>query len=89
MKTPEPVAKNASVQVKYTVHSCVEQAIPIKAMVGDREIDATVPGLIVELTNEQHGHTFKFTPKDDKDLEAHKKMFEPDTEVVVQFSKGA
>lgn len=75
-------------KITYTVHSCVEEPVAVKAMVNKREVEATVTGLVVELVDDTHGHTFRFAPADDKEMTAHKRLFEPGAHVVASFSKG-
>lgn len=75
-------------QLLYTVHSVVPEAVSVTAMLGDREVSATVPGLTVELVGVGHtaGHTYKFVPTGDADMAAHMVMFEIGNTIAVGFS---
>jgi len=75
-------------KMPYTVHSCVEEPVAVKAMVGDREVEAMMPGLVVEMVSGTHGHTFRLAPTDDKEMAAFKNLFKTGQSVVATFSKG-
>jgi hypothetical protein len=65
-------------QIDYTVHSAVVEKVPVTASYNGQEISALVDGLTVELVSNgdmEHGHTFRFVPKGDEDLQAHRDMF--------------
>ena len=73
--------------ITYTVHSAVREQVATKAMVGSREIDASVPGLIVEMTaGDKHGHTWQFVPATDAEMQEAETMFVPGSTVVVTFT---
>jgi hypothetical protein len=77
--------------VTYTVHSVVEDAMPVKAVLNGRTVNATVPGLVVELvcSAEVHGHSYKFVPDSDAEFDALKALFVVGQTVVATFTKGA
>lgn len=58
-------------QFKYTVHSAHVTEFPVKAIVGGKEIEAKVPGVVIELVSDDGsmGHTFRYIPEDASDLE--------------------
>lgn len=75
-------------QFTYVVHSAVRESVSVKAMVGDREIDAPVPGLTVEMVEGgQHSLTRHFVPQSDEEMREAEAMFSPGSPVVVTFSK--
>lgn len=72
--------------IEYTVHSCVTEPVAVRARLGDREIDATVPGLVVELVDgTTHGHTFRLVPADDEDMASKRELFTPGNRVRATF----
>lgn len=83
--------------LEYTVHSCEDAKVPTTAKVGGRDVEASLPGLIVELVDDVqghgvgHGHTFRLVPESDAEFEKHKKLFAPGNRVRLSFSavKGA
>lgn len=77
-----------ALKITYKVHSCVEQPVSVRAMLGEREVNATVPGLVVELVDgETHGHTFRFVPSSDDDMAAHKETFSVGSTVAATFEQ--
>lgn len=48
-------------QIKYTVHSCVEDEAMVKAMVDGAEVPAKIKCLVIEATSsdDSMGHTFR------------------------------
>lgn len=66
-------------EIEYTVHSCGESAVSVAAKLGDREVQATVPGLVVELVSSgesgEHGHTFRFVPEGEEHMAELKALF--------------
>jgi hypothetical protein len=72
----------------YTVHSAVQERVPVKAQLHGVDVDAHVPGLTVELIggDAEHGHTFRFVPRDAADLAAHVALFQPGARVQAEFS---
>lgn len=75
-------------QFTYVVHSAVRESVSVKAMVGDREIDAPVPGLVVEMTGDgSHSLTRRFVPQSDDEMREAEAMFSPGSPVLVTFSK--
>lgn len=84
-----------ALMLEYVVHSCVEVPVETKAMLGDREVSATVPGLVVELVSPEddlhghgagHGHTFRLTPDSNSELEEKKKLFKVGNRIRLDFS---
>lgn len=77
-------------EIDYTVHSCGESRVSVVAKLGDRDVQATVPGLVVELVSSsghgEHGHTFRFVPTDDEDMAALKELFGVGNAVKATFS---
>jgi hypothetical protein len=73
-------------QIKYTVSSCTENEVAVKATVAGREVEAKIPGLVVELMSEDGGmgHTYRLTPDD---FEAAKDFFTIGEDVILTFSK--
>ena len=73
-------------EIKYIVHSCSETDVAVKATVAGREVMATIPGLVVELTSddESMGHTYRFTPDD---LDEAKALFTIGAQITITFSK--
>jgi hypothetical protein len=71
--------------IVYTITSCTEDEVPVKAIVAGKTVDAKMAGLVVEATSScgGMGHTFRFTPDD---MEAAKVMFAVGAEVVSTFS---
>jgi hypothetical protein len=74
-------------EIKYTVHSCNQEDVTVKAMVAGREVDAKITGLVVELVSDcgQMGHTFRLQPAD---LTEAAKFFAVGEEIVLSFSKA-
>lgn len=75
-------------ELNYIVHSCVEDAVAITVTVKGREVQATVPGLVVEIVGEDGGmsHTLRLTPDD---IEAAKELFAVGNAVTSTFTKTA
>jgi hypothetical protein len=73
--------------IKYTVASCNQEDVIVKAMVGGREVDAKIAGLVVELVSDcgQMGHTFRLQPAD---LDEALEFFATGEEIVLTFSKA-
>ena len=74
--------------IDYVVHSCITEPISIKATLNGREVNATVPWLVVELVSADkiHGHTFKFVPEGDEDMAAKLAMFTVGNQVRCDFT---
>lgn len=74
-------------KIDYTVHSVATEKVPVKAMMGEREVSALVDGLTVELVGGDgvHGHTFRFVPTSDEDMQAHRDLFMVGNKVVATF----
>lgn len=53
-------------KIRYTVESVVAELIPVTAKVGDREIQASAPGLTIDTRSEDGSmcHTFRFLDED-------------------------
>ena len=60
--------------IVYTITSCTEDEVAVKAIVAGKTVDAKMAGLVVEATSScgGMGHTFRFTPDD---MDAAKAMF--------------
>ena len=71
--------------ITYTVTSCVEDEVVVKAIVAGQEVDAKITGLVVEVTSADGGmgHTYRFTPSD---MEAAKAMFAVGETVTATFA---
>ena len=74
-------------KIKYRVHSVRPEQFPVKAKMGEREVDATVPGLVVELVRQRHGHTFRVVPDSEDELKAATELFQPGAKVQATFEK--
>lgn len=76
-------------KMRYTVHSVVQERVPVVAHLNGVPVDAHVPGLTVELVggDAEHGHTFRFIPKDADDMQAHRDLFQPGAVVQADFSR--
>lgn len=75
--------------IEYTVHSCVTEPVAVRARLGDRDVDATIPGLVVELVDgDTHGHTFRIVPADADDMAAKRELFTPGDRVRVTFERA-
>lgn len=81
--------------LEYIVHSCDEVKVATKAMLGDREVEANVPGLVVELVQAEddphghadpHGHTFRLLPATDAELAKNRAMFAAGNRVRLSFA---
>lgn len=72
-------------QIKYTVSSCTQDEVTVKAIVAGQEVDAKIPGLVVEATSVDGGmgHTFRLTPIDMTEAMA---MFTTGAEITLTFS---
>lgn len=65
-----------SVKVTRTVHSVHQQSFPMAAKTADgRDVQAMVPGLVVELVGERHTHTETIVPSSDQEMIALKDLF--------------
>ena len=73
-------------KVKYRVHSAKPETVAVKAMLGGREVDATVPGLTVEMTRARFSHTFRFVPDSADELAAAVELFKPGAKVDASFT---
>jgi hypothetical protein len=74
-------------EIRYTVASCNQEDVTVKAMVAGREVDAKIAGLVVELVSDcgQMGHTFRLQPAD---LAEAQELFAIGAEIVLTFSKA-
>lgn len=72
----------------YTVTSCTEDEVSVKAIVAGKSVDAKMAGLVVEASSScgGMGHTFRLTPDD---MDAAKAMFTVGNEVSVTFAAVA
>ncbi len=72
-------------EVNYTVHSCTEDAVVVKALVAGREVEATIMGLVVELNSEDGtmSHVLRLTPEDMAEAKA---MFAVGNKVTSTFT---
>lgn len=63
--------------IDYVVHSCGTTFVAVKATLNGREVDATVPGLVVEMISSDgiHGHTFRFVPEGEDDMTQKQVLF--------------
>jgi hypothetical protein len=75
-------------KLNYQVHSVNREDVPMRVTVGGREIDAKVPGLVVELVHEGNGHTFRFTPDTDEEFAAAEALFTPGAVISATFAAG-
>lgn len=75
-------------RLNYQVHSAQREDVPMRVTVNGREVDAKVPGLVVELVHEGAGHTFRFTPDSDEEFAAAEALFVPGAAVAVTFAAG-
>lgn len=75
-------------KLNYTVNSCVRDNFTVRAKVSNREVDATIPGLVVEMVSEDEamGHTYRFVPED---LEKAEAEYQPGAIVEVSFKVTA
>lgn len=71
--------------LEYTVHSVTTEKVPVETEYRGKPISALVDGLTVELVNDGHGHTFRFVPEGDEDLQAHQAIFQVGKKVHVTF----
>lgn len=84
-----PVDTVAPIKVSYRVHSVAEEPVPVTATYRGADVNATVPGLVVELTDDagRHGHIFHFIPETGDDLEYHRRLFRRGAAVTLTFGK--
>lgn len=77
-----------SVTLTYKVHSVADDPIEVVADYNGQPVKAYVPGLVVELTDEQnnHGHIYRFLP-DDSNFGEHRALFQRGQTVTLTFSK--
>ena len=77
------------IRVSYRVHSIAEEPIPVTATYRGAAVDATVPGLCVELTDDagRHGHIFHFIPESGDELAELRRLFVRGHAVTLNFSK--
>lgn len=69
---------------KGEVHSCTEVALPVKALFEGNEVEASVPGLVIEVTSgEGRSWTFDYVAQGVDDLAAQKLAYAPGTTVEV------
>lgn len=61
--------------VKYEVHSSHGAPVTVTATVSGREVEASVPGLVVELVGNGCGHTFRLLPDSHEHLMQMREMF--------------
>ncbi len=75
-------------QIKYTVTSCTQDEVTVKALVAGQEVDAKIPGLVVEATSIDGGmgHTFRLTPAD---MSEAMDLFSVGAEITLTFSPTA
>jgi hypothetical protein len=79
-------------KVQYVVHSMVVEPVTVQAIFEDETVTATINGLTIELvqigekSTHKHGHTFRFVPSGDADMQAHKDMFAVGNEVAAEFT---
>lgn len=74
---------------EYTVHGAVREPVHVRAMMNGREVDATIPGLTVELVSATHGHTFRLEPGSDEEMAEAVAMFAPGAKVAAVFHQTA
>lgn len=79
--------------IEYTVHSCHETELPVEAEVRGRKARAYLPSLVVELVQnddeavgEPHGHTFRLCPKNEREMERMRGLFEVGARIKATFS---
>lgn len=72
-------------EITYIVQTCDIQEVTVKASVNGKEVDAKVPGLVVQMVSEDGsmGHTFRFMPDD---LEAAKAEFPIGSKMTASFA---
>lgn len=77
-------------KIEYVVHSAVVERVPVTATIADRQVEALVDGLTVELVggDSNHGHTFRFVPHGAEDMAEHKAMFKVGNKVTATFTAG-
>lgn len=75
-------------KIDYVVHSAVVERVPVTAMIGDRQVEALVDGLTIELVggDSDHGHTFRFVPHGAEDMAEHRAMFTIGNKVTATFT---
>lgn len=71
--------------VDYEVHSCVEADVEKTVKLGERDVNARLPGVVIELIGNGHGHTFRLVPESAEHLAEMRAMFEPGKRVRVTF----
>jgi hypothetical protein len=74
--------------VTYQVHSFHETTTPKSVILNGRQVTAMVPTFVVELVNEEHGHTLRISPSVDEETSL-RDLFQPGSMVGATFSKGA
>lgn len=93
MKSSSPADDSLSVpapiKVDYHVHSVAEEPVSVTATYRGADVTASVPGLVVELTDDggRHGHVFHFIPETGEDLEYHRQLFRRGASVTLTFAK--
>lgn len=70
-------------KIRYTVASVVPDQIAVKAIVGGKEIDAKIPGVVAEMVSDDGsmGHTFRFADSEEFDTD----QLAPGAVVVASF----
>ena len=78
-----------TMQVKYKVHSVVEEKATVEVELQGQQMTAQVNALTVELVDGAgRGHSYRFIPTSPEDMEAHKAMFKLNDSLTATFTKG-
>lgn len=70
-------------QIAYTVHSYAEELVPVTVELEGQQVEAKVPGIVVELTSGQDTLTLRRRPDD---LEAARALFVVGSTIVATFT---
>ena len=72
-------------QIKYTVHGVSEVPVPVTVQFNGAPIQATVPGLVVELLSDDGTmtHTLKLVPGDN--IDALRAQYQPGVSITASF----
>jgi hypothetical protein len=74
------------IKITGKVHSLKAEPVAVDAKLGERAVKATVPGLVLEIVHEGHGHTFRHVPASDADHAAAIAAFVPGAQVEISIA---
>ncbi len=71
-------------KIPFTVHSAVVTSVPVEIKRGGKSVQATMPGLVVELVHEDMSQTLRITD----DVEEAQALFAPGAAIVATYEAG-